>query len=42
MNKKDILYEELAYIQQRLEQILVYIEEVYCELDDGKKWREEE
>ena len=42
MNKKDVFYRELGEIQQMLERILLYLDELYCEYDDGKKWVEEE
>ena len=42
MNKKEILYAELAYLQERLQQLIIYIDEVYEELDDGIEWVEKE
>tara|TARA_R110000823_G_scaffold25407_1_gene74854 strand:+ start:455 stop:583 length:129 start_codon:yes stop_codon:yes gene_type:complete len=42
MNKKAILYTELAYLQEKLQQLIIYIDEVYEELDDGIEWVEKE
>ena len=42
MNKKDIFYRELGEIQDMLENILLYIDQLYCEYDDGLKWVEED
>jgi len=42
MNKKEILYAELSYLQEKLNQLMIYIDEVYEELDDGIEWVEKE
>ena len=41
-DKKQLYYELTALIIRKLEEIKLIIEEDWEELDDGKKWREEE